>query len=129
MGGFEDKLMDARTVAFISLVFSENVRSYTSRSFDQPAWRNLLGNVQMQKAIVMAQLCLVGSLYIPVFSDLVLGLRGVSIGIWGWLFALVGPVAVLILCELSKLITSMQMEAHQRNLDRKTAVVECSEAA
>jgi len=43
-GGNDSKLMDARTVAFISLVWSENVRSYTSRSFDQPAWINLFGN-------------------------------------------------------------------------------------
>merc|ERR1719270_2385114 len=40
---YNEKLMDARTVAFISLVWSENVRSYTSRSFDQPVWVNLLG--------------------------------------------------------------------------------------
>merc|ERR1719270_2408341 len=40
---YDSKLMDARTVAFISLVWSENVRSYTSRSFDQPVWVNLLG--------------------------------------------------------------------------------------
>merc|ERR1719464_2149941 len=41
---YNDKLMDARTVAFISLVWSENVRSYTSRSFQNPVWHNLMGN-------------------------------------------------------------------------------------
>lgn len=36
--------MDARTVAFISLVWAENMRSYTSRSFDKPVWRDVLGD-------------------------------------------------------------------------------------
>merc|ERR1719512_59963 len=46
---YDNKLMDARTVAFISLVWSENVRSYVSRSFDQPVWVNLWGNYQMKR--------------------------------------------------------------------------------
>ena len=79
--------MDARTVAFISLVWSENVRSYTSRSFDQPVWVNLLGNWQMQKAIVMAQICLYVAVLVPGFCDMILGLRGISIGGFGWGFA------------------------------------------
>ena len=36
--GYDNKLMDAKTVAPISLVWLENVRSYTSRSFDMPVW-------------------------------------------------------------------------------------------
>merc|ERR1719464_723217 len=86
---YNNKLMDARTVAFISLVWSENVRSYTSRSFDQPVWVNLLGNIQMQKAICMAQIALYLAVLVPVFSDTILGLRGVAVGIYGWFLALV----------------------------------------
>merc|ERR1719297_691677 len=62
---YEAKLMNARTVAFISLVWSENVRSYTSRSFDKPIWSNFLGNKEMQRAIVLAQLCLYAAVLIP----------------------------------------------------------------
>ena len=51
---YEGKLMDPRKVAYISLVWSGNVRSFSSRSFHQPVWVSLLGNWQMQKAIVMA---------------------------------------------------------------------------
>merc|ERR1719195_2232528 len=87
-----NKLMDARTVAFISLVWSENVRSYTSRSFDQPVWVNLWGNVQMQKAIIMAQIALYLAVLLPFFSDQILGLRGTAIGLKGWAIALAGPV-------------------------------------
>merc|ERR1719450_1880313 len=65
---FDSKLMDARTVAFISLVWSENIRSYTSRSFDKPVWHDILGNVNMQKAIIMAQICLYAAVLLPFFS-------------------------------------------------------------
>merc|ERR1712241_1544638 len=113
---YNDKLMDARTVAFISLVWSENVRSYTSRSFDQPVWVNFLGNKEMQKAIVMAQICLYAAVLIPGFSDMILGLRGVAIGGKGWILALVGPVGCVILCEICKLLTKAQKQQYQSRL-------------
>merc|ERR1712012_1441466 len=116
---YNNKLMDARTVAFISLVWSENVRSYTSRSFDQPVWVNLWGNIQMQKAIVMAQIALYLAVLLPVFSDLILGLRGVAVGVYGWLLALIGPVGCVVLCELCKLITKMQKQQYQEQLALK----------
>jgi len=118
---FADKLMDARTVAFISLVWAENVRSYTSRSFSKPIWHNLLGNVNMQKAIIMAQICLYMAVLVPFFSTDILQLRGVNIGIFGWLLALLGPVGCLVLCELCKLITAFQMSKYQDSLQAKHA--------
>merc|ERR1719367_1011586 len=113
---YKEKLMDARTAAFISLVWSEHVRAYGSRSFDQPVWVNLFGNMQMRKAIVMAQVCLYLAVLLPVFSDLILGLRGVAVGAYGWLLALVGPVGCVVLCELCKLITKMQKQTYQAQL-------------
>jgi len=113
---YNDKLMDARTVAFISLVWSENVRSYTSRSFDQPVWVNLLGNKEMQKAICMAQVALYVAVLLPGFSDLILGLRGIEVGIEGWFLALIGPVGCVVLCELCKLITKAQKQSYQQQL-------------
>merc|ERR1712190_550843 len=113
---YENKLMDARTVAFISLVWSENVRSYTSRSFDQPVWVNLWGNVQMQKAIVMAQIALYLAVLLPYFSDMILGLRGIAIGGKGWLLALVGPIGCVLLCEICKLLTKAQKQQYQARL-------------
>eukprot|EP00933_Yihiella_yeosuensis_P079485 TRINITY_DN9222_c0_g1_i1.p1 TRINITY_DN9222_c0_g1~~TRINITY_DN9222_c0_g1_i1.p1 ORF type:complete len:1097 (+),score=293.97 TRINITY_DN9222_c0_g1_i1:94-3384(+) len=121
---YEEKLMDARTVAFISLVWSENVRSYTSRSFDQPFFRNFLGNKMMQKAIILAQICLYVAVLCPVFSDKVLGLRGIKIGGAGWAMALAGPVGCLILCELCKIITWWQMKQYQRKLTREAEAEE-----
>jgi len=118
---YETKLMNARTVAFISLVWSENIRSYTSRSFDKPIWRNFLGNKEMQKAIVLAQLCLYAAVLIPKFSDQILKLSGISIGLQGWLIALAGPLGCLILCEACKVITAYQMRSYQRSVKARTA--------
>jgi len=116
---FDHKLMDARTVAFISLVWAENVRSYTSRSFNKPVWVNFLGNRDMQKAIVLAQFALYCAVLIPVFSDTILGLRGVNIGGFGWLLAILGPVGCVILCELAKLITAWQSAQYQKGLAQR----------
>jgi magnesium-transporting ATPase (P-type) len=115
----DEALANARTVAFISLVFCENVRSYTSRSFDQPMWINLCGNMDMHKAIVLAQIALWVAVLVPGFSEKVLELRGVHIGGWGYLAALVGPVATLILCEACKVITGVQMRRYQRQLAKE----------
>jgi potassium/sodium efflux P-type ATPase len=111
-----EKLADARTVAFVSLVFCENVRSYISRSFDQPIWHCLFGNVEMHKAIFMAQVALWAAVLIPGFSETILELRGLHIGGWGYFVALGGPLGTIILCELCKLVTGVQMRSYQRRL-------------
>jgi len=118
---YDNKLMDARTVAFISLVWAENVRSYTSRSFNKPVWHDVLGNPNMQKAIVLAQLCLYVAVLVPFFSTDILELRGIDVGIGGWLLALIGPVGCLILCEIAKLFTSYQMNQYQEQLSARHA--------
>merc|ERR1711972_625986 len=114
--GFKEKLMNARTVAFVSLVWSENVRSYTSRSFDKPVWRDVLGNIHMQKAIFLAQVCLYVAVLAPYFSDKILKLDGIAIGHEGWLLALAGPLGCLVLCEACKVITAWQMRRYQSSL-------------
>lgn len=104
---------NARTVAFIALVWSENVRAYCSRSFDQPVCKNLCGNAIMQYAVVIAQIALYAAVLLPFFSDTILELRGMYIGAWGWGVALIGPVGTLVLCEACKIITKYQMRAHE----------------
>merc|ERR1711972_783513 len=116
---YEENLSKARTVAFISLVYSENIRAYIARSFDQPFWVNLCGNKQMLKAIILAQLALYIAVLVPGISDKILGLRGLDIGLWGWGVSLIGPVATVILCELEKIITYMQVRQYEAKLVRK----------
>ena len=45
------KLRQARTSTFIAVVFAENVRAYTSRSFDRPFYQDILSNAAMQKVL------------------------------------------------------------------------------
>merc|ERR1711985_149398 len=97
------QLAKARTVAFIALVWSENVRAYTSRSFDKFFVVDLLSNKHMQRAIGLAQAALYLALFLPGLSD-VLGLKGIEIDLKGWVAALLGAVATLFLCEASKLV-------------------------
>lgn len=112
----ELRLSHARTVAFVSLVWSENIRSYIARSFDKPFWVNLCGNKMMQYAILLAQLCLYGAVFIPGFNTQILVLDGVAIGGFGWALAVAGPAGTLLLCELCKIITHYQMKAYQKKL-------------
>merc|ERR1719502_2368460 len=116
---FEESLAKARTVAFISLVYSENVRAYIARSFDKPFWVNLCGNKEMLKAIILAQLALYIAVLVPGVSDKILGLRGLDIGLWGWVVSLSGPVATVILCELAKIITHFQVRQYQVKIAKK----------
>merc|ERR1712014_201367 len=118
-GNYETNLAKARTVAFISLVYSENIRAYIARSFDSPIWVNLCGNMQMLKAVILAQIALYIAVLVPGVSDKILVLRGLDIGLWGWSVSLLGPVATLILCELAKIITHFQVRRYQSKLLKK----------
>jgi len=113
---YEFKLAQARTVAFIALVYAENIRAYIARYFDKPFWTNLCGNWQMQKAIILAQIALYIAVLVPVLSDEILKLNGMDIGAWGWAMSLIGPVATLLLCELAKIITYFQAKWYDRRL-------------
>merc|ERR1719203_2304922 len=74
------KLEQARTCAFISLVWAENVRAYVSRSFEAPVWQDTFKNMKMQMAILAAQVALYAAVFLPVVSTDILGLRGLVIG-------------------------------------------------
>merc|ERR1712190_314932 len=68
-------LEKAQTVAFISLVWSENVRAYIARSFDRPITTEMFSNKYMQGAIGIAQRALYLAVLCPPLAD-VLGLAG-----------------------------------------------------
>jgi len=102
------KLTQARTCAFISLVWAENVRSYVSRSFDKPVWVQMWANKKMQIAICMAQVALYCAIFIPGLSDTILELDGTIIGLEGWIAAFLGALGCLVLCEIFKVFTAMQ---------------------
>merc|ERR1712054_324118 len=113
---YQFKLAQARTVAFIALVYAENIRAYIARYFDKPFWTTLCGNWQMQKAIILAQIALYVAVLVPVLSDEILKLNGMDIGVWGWAMSLAGPVLTLLLCELAKIITYFQAKRYDLRL-------------
>merc|ERR1711904_507078 len=115
---YKADLEKARTVAFISLVLSENVRAYTSRSFDKPVWVDLWTNTQMQLAIIMAQVALLLAIFTPGLTT-VLGLAGSEIGAKGWGIAFVGPILTLILCEMYKIVVASQIKRFNDQLWRE----------
>merc|ERR1711907_555181 len=108
------QLAKARTVAFIALVWSENVRAYTSRSFEKFFVVDLLSNKYMQRAIGLAQAALSLALFLPGLSD-ILELKGIEIDSKGRFAAFLGSLATLALCEASKLVRNLmtlQMKQH-----------------
>merc|ERR1719160_246408 len=122
---YKADLEKARTVAFISLVLSENVRAYTSRSFDKPVWTDLWTNKQMQLAIIMAQVALLVAIFTPGVTT-VLGLAGSEIGAKGWGIAFVGPILTLILCEMYKIVVASQIKRFNDQLRREQEAEEAS---
>lgn len=130
----EDDLIDdeiknlrlARTTAFVSLVYSENIRAYTSRSFTDAIYVDMCANQAMQKAIFFAQVALYCAVFIPGLSDTILELEGIDIGAKGWIAALIGGFSTLSLCELYKLISKGQVAAAEKKvadeLERQEAI-------
>jgi len=120
----DENLAKARTVAFVSLVYSENIRAYISRSFNRPVWRQLCANITMLYAVVLAQIALYIAVLVPYFSETILELNGRNIGSWGWGVAFLGPLGCLVLCECYKVVTHFQMQSYQRRLEAQQLKME-----
>lgn len=114
-----DQLRKARTTAFISVVWSENVRAYTSRSFDRPFFENLLSNTAMQKAIGLAQTALYVVIFTPVISKDIFGLEGGNIGAYGWILAIAGSIFCLLFCELYKFVSREQIKRFRKSVQEQ----------
>merc|ERR1712139_1553 len=115
-------LIRARTTAFVCVVFCENIRAYTSRSFDQPVYKGCLDNKAMQRAILMAQVCLYIVIFMPVLSDTIMTLGGTDLLMnapEGFVFAVIGAIACLALCEIYKVIVAIQVKSFKDKLRAK----------
>jgi magnesium-transporting ATPase (P-type) len=113
-----EQLLRARTSAFISLVFSENFRAYTARSFDEPIWVNTFANGSMQKAIAWAQIALYLGLFVPGLNNAVLELDPYFIGAYGWIMAFLGSFATVTVCEIYKCMLGSTIDQYYENRDK-----------
>jgi len=113
-----DQLLRARTSAFISLVFAENFRAYTARSFDEPVWVRTFANNAMQKAIAWAQIGLYMGLFIPGLNANVLELDPYFIGVYGWIMAFVGAIACVVVCEVYKCMLGSTIRDYYTKRDK-----------
>merc|ERR1719408_70183 len=84
MGMTAYQLVQARTTAFICVVWAENLRAYSSRTFDRPVFENTFSNMAMQKAITLAQIALYLITFLPGLSYPIFGLQGALILDWGF---------------------------------------------
>jgi potassium/sodium efflux P-type ATPase len=116
-------LTEARTAAFVCVVWCENWRAYVSRSFHRPVWEGMFDNWAMQKAIFMAQVALYCVICVPVLSDKIMRLDGVNMRLAGWLLGIGGGFACLIICEIYKLFVKRQIDAYQAKVLKETAQV------
>lgn len=99
----DESIRKARTCAFISLVWAENLRAYTCRSFETGVWVRPFENASMNYAIALAQAALYLALFIPGLNT-VLGLYPEEIYFWGWLLAFFGAISCLVMCEMFKIV-------------------------
>lgn len=86
----------------MAVTFAENIRAYTSRSFEQPFYIDFWTNVSMQYAILMAETAMWFVLFCPFVSEVVFELEGKHLSWHGFAFALSAAVACVIFCELYK---------------------------
>jgi hypothetical protein len=130
IGSTSYHLMRARTSAFVCVVWCENFRAYTSRSFDRFVCEGLLDNVNMQKAIFMAQCALYFVILTPVVRSDIMNLEGPELGAVGWAVGIGGGVLCLIVCELYKVATRSQIARFQEKVkQQQMQVVESDLAA
>jgi len=117
----------ARTCAFISLVWAEGFRAYCSRSFENPVWSGTFSNPSMNKAVLLAQICLFVALFLPGLNDSVLQLYPLEIHGFGWFLALLGAGSTLIFCEIFKCASKVFLDKTEPMVENHTVNIVASE--
>lgn len=112
-------LTNARTAAFICVVWCENLRAYVARSFNRPVWEGALSNPAMQKAILLAQVALYIVILTPGLSTDIMSLDGMGLPAEGWVLGIGGSFGCLLLCEVYKPFVRKQMASYQRQVLRE----------
>lgn len=68
---YPESITHARTIVFATLITSELLRAFSSRSFDRPIWKlGMKSNMKMVYAILISFSMLIAVLYIPFLHDI-----------------------------------------------------------
>ncbi len=68
---YPESITHARTIVFATLITSELLRAFSSRSFDRPIWKiGIKSNMKMVYAILISFSMLIAVLYIPFLHDI-----------------------------------------------------------
>lgn len=99
---YPDQITHSRTLVFATLISSELLRAFSSRSFNRPIWKVGFGsNMKMVYAVLISFVMLFAVLYIPFFNEIFdtfpLGLRDWEIVVsFAFIPFIVGEVLKLI---------------------------------
>jgi P-type Ca2+ transporter type 2C len=94
-------MVEARTVAFTTLVLAQLVNVFCSRSDDTSAFRGLLANPWLWLAVVTSALLQLVVVYVPALQK---AFATVPLGTWDWALCLAASSAVLWTSEVAKLV-------------------------
>lgn len=103
---YPDSITHARTIVFATLITSELLRAFSSRSFDRPIWKiGIKSNMKMVYAILISFLMLIAVLYIPFLHDI---FDTFQLGFKDWEIVLSFAFIPFIIGELVKLVRNVK---------------------
>ncbi|MDO5027999.1 MAG: cation-translocating P-type ATPase [Bacillota bacterium] len=99
-----DNLNGARTMAFVTLILAELLRSYTARSDKYTVWHlGIFSNMKLVVATVISFALMLAVLYVPVLADL---FDTLPIHSDGWFVVIPCAFLPLVMGEISKVIAN-----------------------
>ena len=99
---YPESITHARTIVFSTLITSELLRAFSSRSFDRPIWKvGITTNMNMVYAVIISFMMLVAVLYIPFLHEI---FDTFPLGVTDWEIVLSFAFIPFVVGEIMKLI-------------------------
>lgn len=103
---YPDSITHARTIVFATLITSELLRAFSSRSFDRPIWKiGFKSNMKMVYAILISFTMLLAVLYVPFLHDI---FDTFQLGFKDWEIVLSFAFIPFIIGELVKVVRNIK---------------------
>ena len=102
---YPDNITHVRTLVFATLILSELLRAYSSRSFKRPIYKiGIFSNKNMNKAFLISLVLLLAVLYVPFFQEI---FDTFSLGVKDWEIVLSLAFIPFITGEITKISRSL----------------------